>query len=60
VIATIFVFISIFDEGSGNKKQAAFIMSILREVLLVLLCIFSFLLLSKMKGDIDYSSARLD
>ena len=41
-------------------KQVAFMMSILREVLLNLLCIFSFLLLSKMKRDIDDSNSRLN
>jgi hypothetical protein len=32
----------------------------LREILLVLLCVFSFLLIIKMKDDIDNSSSRLD
>lgn len=35
-------------------------MSTLREVLFILLCIFSFLLLSRMKLDIDDSNQRLD
>jgi len=35
-------------------------MMILRELLLVLLCVFSFLLLIKMKDDIDKSNSRLD
>jgi len=37
-----------------------YIMISLREILLVLLCVFSFLLIIKMKDDIEYSSSRLD
>lgn len=59
VITTIFVLLTIEKEGS-SKKQIAFIMIVLREVLLILLCIFSFKLLRDMNGDVDESSSRLD
>ncbi len=58
-LTTFFVYASMFEKYSYHK-DTALMFSILREVLFVLLCAFSFLLLSKMKWDIDDSSSRLD
>lgn len=60
MITTLFVITFLRGNLSKSKIISLIVFVILREVLLILLCIFSFMLLGKMKDDIENSNSRLD
>jgi len=47
------------NKGSDNK-EATISFSIIREISLIVLCVSSFILLSKIKQDLDDTNSRLD